>query len=73
MTHSRDDLVSKSVDIIIAKGGVMGSSIANNLLNDGKIIVFEKDPIYEFSSTATSVGGIRQLFPTAVNIEMGET
>lgn len=38
-----------------------------------KIIVFEKDPIYEFFSTATSAGGIRQLFPTAVNIEMGET
>lgn len=27
MTHSRDDPVSKSADIIMVKGGVMGSSI----------------------------------------------
>lgn len=67
--------MSKCADIIIVGGGVIGSSIAYNLLNDGydgKIIVFEKDPIYEFSSTARSAGGIRQLFTTAVNIEMGK-
>src|SRR5699024_11700909 len=49
------------------------SSVAYNLLNDGytgKIIVFEKDQLYEHSSTPRSAGGIRQLFTTAVNIQI---
>ncbi|MBM7645608.1 glycine/D-amino acid oxidase-like deaminating enzyme [Scopulibacillus daqui] len=60
-------------DIIIVGGGVMGSSIAYNLLNDGyegKIILFEKDKLYEFSSTPRSAGGLRQLYTTAINIQI---
>ncbi|TCP28698.1 glycine/D-amino acid oxidase-like deaminating enzyme [Scopulibacillus darangshiensis] len=60
-------------DIIIVGGGVMGSSIAYNLLNDsydGKILVFERDPLYEFSSTPRSAGGIRQLYTTDINIQI---
>jgi len=60
-------------DIIIIGGGVIGSSIAYNLLNDGyegAITLFEKDRLYEFSSTPRSAGGIRQLFTTTVNIQI---
>jgi glycine/D-amino acid oxidase-like deaminating enzyme len=60
-------------DIIIVGGGVIGSSVAYNLLNDGytgKITVFEKDKVYEYSSTPRSAGGIRQLFTTAINIQI---
>ncbi|KMY52782.1 FAD-dependent oxidoreductase [Bacillus sp. FJAT-27231] len=60
-------------DIIIVGGGVMGSSTAYSLHKigfEGDIKVFEKDPIYEFSSTPRSAGGIRQLFTTAVNIKL---
>ncbi|HEY4601430.1 MAG TPA: FAD-binding oxidoreductase [Cerasibacillus sp.] len=67
--------MTKQADIIIVGGGVIGSSIAYNLLHDGydgEILVFEKDRIYEFSSTPRSAGGIRQLFTTAVNIQMGK-
>lgn len=63
----------KKVDMIIVGGGVMGSSTAYSLRKlgfDGRILVFEKDPIYEFSSTPRSAGGIRQLYTTAINIQI---
>ncbi|SDJ13637.1 NAD(P)/FAD-dependent oxidoreductase [Natribacillus halophilus] len=62
-------------DIIIIGGGVIASSIAYNLLNDGyeeEILIFEKDRTYEFSSTPRSVGGIRQLFTTDINIQISQ-
>jgi glycine/D-amino acid oxidase-like deaminating enzyme len=52
-------------DVVMIGGGVMGSSIAYNLLSDGfdgKVLVVERDPTYEHSSTALSVGGIRYQF-----------
>lgn len=59
--------------IIIVGGGVMGSSTAYHLRKcgyEGQIIVFEKDPAYEYASTPRSAGGIRQLFTTAINITL---
>jgi len=60
-------------DIIIIGGGVMGSSIAYHLCNDGvdaSVAVLEKDPTYEYASTALSMGGVRQQFSTKVNIDI---
>lgn len=59
--------------MVIIGGAVIGSSIAYNLLNDkfnGKVLVLEREPTYEHSSTALSVGGIRQQFGTKVNLDI---
>ncbi|MBU8878405.1 FAD-binding oxidoreductase [Bacillus sp. FJAT-29790] len=67
--------MKNKADIIIIGGGVIGSSIAYNLLNDGfngKILVFEKDGLYEFASTPRSAGGFRQLYTTAINIQLSK-
>ena len=64
----------KAYDILIVGGGVMGSSIAYHLLNDGldgTVAVLEKDLSYEFASTPRSLGGIRQQFSTEINIRIG--
>ena len=63
----------KRADIIIVGGGVMGSSTAYSLRKmgfEGRILVFEKDPTYEYSSTARSAGGFRQLYSTSINIQL---
>ncbi|MDZ5473890.1 FAD-binding oxidoreductase [Bacillus sp. 31A1R] len=67
--------MNNKADVIIIGGGVIGSSIAYNLLNDGfsgRVVVFEKDGLYEFASTPRSVGGIRQLYTTAINIQLSK-
>lgn len=65
--------MKNKADIIIIGGGVIGSSVAYHLLNDGidgKVVIFEKDEIYEYSSTPRSAGGIRQLFTKDINIQL---
>ncbi len=62
-------------DVLIVGGGVIGSSIAYFLSNhpEGRklrIAVVEPDPTYAPSSTALSVGGIRQQFSTPENIRL---
>ena len=60
-------------DVIIIGGGVMGCSIAYNLIrsdNNLDIVVVEKDPTYTKSSTILSEGNIRVQFNVKENIEM---
>jgi len=67
--HSREN----RFDILVVGGGVIGSSVAHFLSADPegaglRIGVVEPDPAYATSSTALSVGGIRQQFSTPENI-----
>ena len=62
-----------SADILIIGGGLVGSSTAFNLLQDGfkgRVVVFERDPSYQFASSALAMGGVRQQFMSSVNIRM---
>lgn len=63
----------QTADVVIVGGGVVGSSIAYNLKNDGftgRVLVVERDPTYEFASTPLSMGGVRQQFGTAISIRI---
>ena len=64
-----------AADIAIIGGGVIGSSIALNLLQDGfkgRVTVFERDPSYQFASSALALGGVRRQFMCGVNIQMAQ-
>src|SRR5687767_4459959 len=64
----------ESVDVVIAGGAVMGSSVAYHLLADpafrGRVLVVERDPTYRRSASALSAASIRQQFSTTVNIRI---
>ncbi|XP_014259347.1 FAD-dependent oxidoreductase domain-containing protein 1-like isoform X2 [Cimex lectularius] len=61
-------------DILIIGGGVMGCSIAywlqQRALDGLDIVVIEKDPTYQKSTSVLSVGGLRQQFSLKENIEL---
>jgi glycine/D-amino acid oxidase-like deaminating enzyme len=62
-----------TADIVIIGGGVIGSSIAFNLLEngfEGRVSVIERDSSYQFASSALALGGVRQQFMSALNIGM---
>ena len=62
-------------DVVIVGGGAIGSSIAYFLAAepafDGEILVAERDPTYEYCSSARATGGVRQQFSTPENIKIG--
>ncbi len=66
--------VDENYDVIIVGGALIGSSAAWFLTGrddfKGRVLVIEKDPNYEFCSTALSAASIRQQFSTPINIEM---
>ncbi len=67
--------LKKVYDIVVIGGGVIGSSISYNLVNDGfdgRILVIEKDPSYEFASTTLSAGGVREQFSLHENIKISQ-
>ena len=62
--------MTKTADIVIIGGGIIGVSIAYNLGKMGakKIVLFEKDNICE-GSTALCAGGIRRQFTSDVTMQ----
>ena len=64
----------RAVDIVVAGGGAMGSSVAFHLRSDpafaGRVLVVEKDPTYRLAASALSAASIRQQYSQPVNIRM---
>ncbi len=68
-------MVTQHTEIAIIGGGVIGSAVAfflRELGYDGTVTVFEKDPSYQFASTARSAASIRQQFTTTVSTQMSQ-
>lgn len=68
-------MAQQVADIIIVGGGVIGSATAfflRELGFTGRVVVFEKDPSYQFASTARSAASIRQQFTTPVSTQMSQ-
>ena len=66
----------KNYDIVIIGGAIMGSATAwflsKNTDFDGSILIVEKDPTYQFSSTARTNSCIRQQFSRELNIRISQ-
>jgi FAD-dependent oxidoreductase domain-containing protein 1 len=61
--------------VIVIGGGVMGSALAywlTRLEPGAGVIVIERDPSYEYASSALSAASIRQQFSTAANIRIAQ-
>ena len=65
-----------SYDVVIVGGAIFGSSVAWFLTDnpdfDGTILVVEKDPTYEFTSTAHTNSCMRQQFSSEINIRVSQ-
>ncbi len=66
----------KTYDVVIVGGAIYGSSLAWWLTQmpgfDGRILVVERDPTYEFASTSHTNSCIRQQFSNATNIRISQ-
>lgn len=63
-------------DVVIVGGAMFGSSVAWFLANnpdfDGSILVVERDPSYEFTSTAHTNSCMRQQFSREINVRVSQ-
>lgn len=65
-----------SYDVVIVGGAMYGSSVAWFLASnpdfDGSILVVERDPTYEFTSTSHTNSCIRQQFSNEINVRISQ-
>ena len=78
MSQTTDLMTPKqtSYDVVLVGGAMYGSSVAWFLSNNpdfgGSILVVEKDPTYEFTSTAHTNSCIRQQFSNELNVRISQ-
>ncbi len=65
-----------SYDVIIVGGGIMGASTAWFLTDnpdfDGRVLVVERDPTYQFASTTHTNSCMRQQFSEELNVRISQ-
>ena len=65
-----------SYDVVIVGGAMMGTAVAWFLADnpdfDGSVLVVERDPSYELSSTAHTNSCLRQQFTQAINVQVSQ-
>ena len=67
--------MTRSADVIIVGGGVVGSATAYYLRKQGftgSILLLERDTTYTFAATGRSAGGIRMQFSRPENIRLSQ-
>jgi len=68
--------VKKSYDVVIVGGAMLGSSVAwflsDNPDFDGSVLVVERDPTYEFTSTSHTNSCMRQQFSREINVRISQ-
>src|SRR5262245_45113268 len=64
--------MSDSADVVIIGGGVVGSSVAYHLAEQGctDVLIIEREEKQGLGSTSKSLGGVRAQFATPINIKM---
>ena len=76
LTQEFTNPVGKSYDVVIIGGAMYGSSVAwwlsQNPDFDGSILVVERDPTYEFTSTAHTNSCMRQQFSAEINVSISQ-
>ena len=76
MTTTAQAPKQSSYDVIIVGGAMYGSSVAwflsDNPDFDGTILVVERDPTYEFTSTAHTNSCMRQQFSGEINVRISQ-
>ncbi|MEP5730565.1 MAG: FAD-binding oxidoreductase [Sulfitobacter sp.] len=66
----------QTYDVVIVGGAIYGSSLAWWLTQmdgfDGRVLVIERDPTYEFASTSHTNSCIRQQFSNQTNVQISQ-
>ena len=64
--------MTKSADVVIVGGGIVGSSVAYHLAERGcsNVLVLEREAHQGLGSTGKSMGGVRAQYATKANIQM---
>lgn len=64
--------MAETADVVIIGGGIVGSSVAYHLSEQGcaNVLIIEREEKQGLGSTSKSMGGVRAQFATDVNIQM---
>lgn len=75
-TNLNNAPANSSYDVVIVGGAMYGSSVAwwlsNNEDFNGTVLVVEKDPTYEFTSTSHTNSCMRQQFSREINVRVSQ-